>query len=534
MDTRLPLVLAIALLLVTGPFVAGQATTPVTQAPYDDHLLAALSEDPATVDIIAMTDGAAPPVADQARQEGATVTWTYHLIDGFAATVPTSQLDDVAELPGVVSVHLDQQVTTDMDISHQAIEADEGWAAGYDGSGITVAVIDTGIDVTHPFFEGAIVSCVSTIGGLESPECTDTDGHGTHVAGTVASRDETYPGIAPGASLAAVRVLHAAGSGTSSDIIAGIQWVADNQDNVSPSIEVATMSIGFLEPGCGDGTSPEAQAADALVDSGVFFSVAAGNAGHDSCTIDGFAAAHDVLTVGAVDDKETITQADDEIADFSSGGPTEDGRLKPEIVYPGVGITSAYIGSGVLIATLDGTSMATPHAAGTAAQVLQQDPTLGPVEVKDQLTSTAVTNEFSGSTADNVYGHGLGNVCHALGLSTCGNQDTAGPPLDVHVDSVAMSYETKGKANWVTTTATIVDGNGTPVEGASVTFETTAPDGTVHTGTDKTDATGQASFLAKQKNSAGTWEGCVTDVTGSNLDYVPSDNKETCETLQVN
>ncbi|MDX1611524.1 MAG: S8 family serine peptidase [Candidatus Thermoplasmatota archaeon] len=529
MDTPRTLLIALTLMTATFALAPGQAQS--APAPYDAHLEEALAQGMDPVKVIALTDGAADPVATQARLEGAQVTWTYDIVDGFAATVPRAQLEDVARLPGVESLHLDREVTTVMDTSSRAIEADKAWATGLDGSGITVAVIDTGIEVTHPFFAGAIVSCVSTISGVVSPECTDSDGHGTHVAGTVASRDETYPGIAPGASLAAVRVLHAAGAGTSSDIIAGMEWVQENKDLTVPPIRVATMSIGFVDPGCGDGTGPEAQAADALVESGVFFSVAAGNAGHDSCTIDGASAAEKVTTIGAVDDQDTITQQDDVIADFSSGGPTADGRLKPDVTFPGVGITSAYIGGGVLVATLDGTSMATPHAAGTAALMFQQDPSRSAQNVKDTMLNTAIKTANTGSTANAIYGHGLGNACEALGLQGCSELAPPPEPTEVHVDDVTLTSEVKGKDQVrVTTTATILDDQGEPVQDAAVSFTVTSPSGDTHTGTATTDSQGQASYTAREKGGSGTWEGCVDDVTGTNLAYVPSQNAETCDT----
>ncbi|MBW3582520.1 MAG: S8 family serine peptidase, partial [Euryarchaeota archaeon] len=223
---------------------------------------------------------------------------------------------------------------------------------------------------------------------------------------------------------AVVRVLHAVGAGTSADIIKGIEWVKNNQNNVNPPIRVATMSIGFLDPGCGDGTGPEADAANALVASGVPFTIAAGNSGHKECTIDGASAAKDVITVAAVDDQGTVTQDDDVIADFSSGGG--DKLAKPDVSFPGVDITSAYIGAGVLIATLSGTSMATPHAAGVAALVRQSEPGLSAQQVKDRITGTAVKTSNTGNSWNSVYGHGLGNACTALQLSGCGSTGGGG------------------------------------------------------------------------------------------------------------
>lgn len=531
MRTTGPFFLAAILALTALPATASTDST----AKYDDHLLDVLAADPALVRVIVTTHGAPEPAVDAALAAGAQVTWTYDIIDGFAASVPTGALADLAAREDVAGVWLDRPMTTVMDVSHRAIEADKAWAAGYDGSGITVAVIDTGIDRVHTFFAGAIVSCVSTISGIVSPECMDSDGHGTHVAGTVASRDATYPGVAKGASLAAVRVLHAAGTGTSSDIVAGIDWVRANKDRVSPPIRVATMSIGFIEPGCGDGTGPEAQAANNLVSAGIPFTVAAGNAGYNSCTIDGASAAAKVTTIAAVDDKGTVSQGDDVIASFSSGGSSRND--KPDLAYPGVGITSAFIGAGVLVATMDGTSMATPHAAGTYALMLQKDPALTADQAKQQMIDAAVKTSNTGSTFNYVYGHGLGNACKSLGLSGCSTVAPPPPPKDVHVSalSLALSHGTgKNPPHVATTTVTVRDETNALVSGATVSIEVTSPEGTTYTASGTTAANGVVTLSVSQRGGGhGGWSSCVTSITGTNMRYVSSSNAQTCASASI-
>jgi subtilisin family serine protease len=156
------------------------------------------------------------------------------VLEGWLAVpVPEGRAaDEVARAlrrtPGVADAYPERTYTTtssnDPLLQYQwhlsQVEATDAWTITR-GKGATVAVLDTGIETTDPAFAGAIASCVSTIAGLVLPECDDTDGHGTHVSGSVASRDATYKGIAHGAKLAAVRVLHVAGAGTSADIIAG-------------------------------------------------------------------------------------------------------------------------------------------------------------------------------------------------------------------------------------------------------------------------------------------------------------------------
>lgn len=419
--TVLAAALTLTLIGLSGSWLANAGANPSAlvdpATKISPRLASALAARPDSVRVIATTSGGPDAAIAAARAAGGTVSWRYSIIDGFAATLPSAAVSRLAARPDLKGIWIDEPVKAVMDISSKAIEADKAWAAGYKGAGITVAVLDTGIDSTNPYLKPAIVSCVSTIGGVVSPECTDTDGHGTHVSGTVASRSTQHPGIAPAASLAPVRVLHAAGAGFNSDIVAGMQWIANNKNKVSPAIRVATMSIGYSNPGCGDDSNPDAQAANALVNAGIAFTVAAGNSGHTKCTIDGASAASKVTTIAAVDDKGTVTQSDDPIASFSSGGSSK--NKKPDVSFPGVNITSTFLGAGTLYATMSGTSMATPHAAGVYALLLSKEPALTPTQVKSRITANTVHNSFSGTSFNYVYGYGLGNACRTLLLTGC-------------------------------------------------------------------------------------------------------------------
>lgn len=449
----------IALGLLATLAVLAPAYTPaeagVIEGKLDPRVLDEIAAGATSVNVIVETAGDPGTVASLAELLGVNVTWTYTIIDAFAGRAPVAALELLADDAGVEYVHFDQPVGPVMDLSHRSIEADEAWASGFTGEGVTVAVIDTGIDVTHPWLAGAIVACVALVSGEEVPECNDSDGHGTHVSGTVASRDPEVRGIAPDASLAAVRVLHAAGAGLSSDTIAGMQWVQDNKDAVDPPIRVVNMSLGPLQPGCGDDSSASAQAANALVDSGLFVAVAAGNSGHDTCTIDGASAATQVATIAAVDDRETVTQDDDLVADFSSGGG---GVLqKPDVSFPGVAITSAFPGGGLLVSTLSGTSMATPHAAGTAALMIQQEPTRTPAQVKSLMTGTAWKTANTGDSWNDVYGHGLANACRALGLTTCAHPVTPPEPFELSAEGHRVKGVHHADFTWTGGTTAQVD-----------------------------------------------------------------------------
>lgn len=466
---------------------------PVAAATVDPLVQQELASGAEAVQVIVETSGDPEPVAAFASVLGVEVSWTYTIIDAFAGLAPAGSIDTLAADPAVEAIHLDQPVGPVMDVSHRAIEADKAWAAGLEGDGITVAILDTGIDVVHPWFDGAIVSCVSVLGGVILRECNDTDGHGTHVAGTVASRDLDFPGVAPAASLAPVRVLHG-GVGLTSDVIAGMEWVRDNRNAVDPPIRAANMSLGPLSPGCGSDANPSAQAANNLMDSGVFVAAAAGNSGHDTCTIDGAAAGSRVATIAAVDDLGTVTQDNDAIAGFSSGGS---GTLrKPDVAFPGVAITSAFPGGGLLISTLSGTSMATPHAAGTAALMFQQDGSRTSQDVKALMTARALKTANTGSTWNEVYGHGLGNACRALGLETCTHPVTPPEPFELS----AVGYRVQGAQHadltWTGATSAQVD-----VYRDGVLLATKADDGS-HT--DTIGAKGGQSAYAYQVCEAGT------------------------------
>lgn len=290
-------------------------------------------------------------------------------------------------------IWLDGKVKAALDGSAEQIGAPAAWQAGLDGNGVTVAVLDTGVDTTHPDLAGKIVGEKDFSG---SEDIGDHVGHGTHVASTVAAGG-AHPGVAPGARLLIGKVLDDSGSGLESGIIEGMQWAADQ------GARVVNMSLGG-DPT--DGTDPLATAVNEISASkGTLFVIAAGNAGADN-TVGSPGSASSALTVGAVDSKDAL-------ADFSSRGPRAgDYGLKPEITAPGVGIVAARaagttMGEPVddLYTSASGTSMATPHVAGAAAILAQQHPTWTGAQIKNALVSTAKT--IAGTS---VYGQGAGRV----------------------------------------------------------------------------------------------------------------------------
>ncbi|MGW3244480.1 S8 family serine peptidase [Streptomyces sp. NPDC001070] len=280
---------------------------------------------------------------------------------------------------GLSRIWLDGRVRAALHDSTAQIGAPAAWSSGLDGTGVKVAVLDTGADTHHPDLAGRVSSAVSFVPG-ESAE--DGNGHGTHTASTVggsgAASDGAEKGVAPGADLLIGKVLGDEGYGEDSWVIAGMEWA------VNQGAKVVSMSLGGSEPT--DGTDPMSQALDRLSESsGALFVVAAGNTGYEaSMSAPGTADA--ALTVAAVD-------SGDRLAYFSTTGPRYgDYALKPDIAAPGVDILAAKAGGsadGGWYQTMSGTSMATPHVAGAAAILAQEHPGWSGPQLKDALMSTS-------------------------------------------------------------------------------------------------------------------------------------------------
>ncbi|WP_231868456.1 S8 family peptidase [Fictibacillus phosphorivorans] len=278
---------------------------------------------------------------------------------------------------GIEKIWLDGKVEATLDQSVPQVGAPIAWGAGYDGTGTTVAVLDSGIDSGHPDVAGQIKDIKNFVPG---ETIDDYNSHGTHVASTVlgtgAASAGKMKGVAPGADLIVGKVLANNGSGLNSWIIDGMEWAATHAD-------VVTMSLG--SPDASDGKDPVSQALNELSEeTGTLFVVAAGNRGGQS-TIGYPGAADQALTVGAV-------SKTDQLASFSSRGPRlGDKAIKPDMAAPGVGIVAARSqfakGTG-MYTSKDGTSMATPHVAGAAAILKQKYPTWTGKQIKDALVST--------------------------------------------------------------------------------------------------------------------------------------------------
>ncbi|MFD1040389.1 S8 family peptidase [Virgibacillus byunsanensis] len=292
-------------------------------------------------------------------------------------------------------VYYDREVTTLLDIATPSVRSDQLKHSGLMGDDVTIAVIDTGI-YPHKDLEGRIIAFQDFINNRSEPY--DDNGHGTHCAGDAAGNGSLsrgkYKGPASMANLVGVKVLNKMGSGSLSTVIAGIDWCIQNQSK--HNINVLSLSLGSSTQQSAE-DDPVVKAVEKAWDNGMVVCVAAGNAGPSGQSIASPGISSKVITVGAVDDQNTVNRSDDQIAEFSSRGPTIDGLMKPDLVTPGVNIVSLRSPRSFLDKTnsearvesdyfsLSGTSMATPICAGVVAQLLQKEPQLSPDQVKQQL-----------------------------------------------------------------------------------------------------------------------------------------------------
>ena len=326
-----------------------------------------------------IVQGAAPRAAERTAAvpaRGLTVVEAPK--NGAAWRELSAHIANRAAAPG--KIWLNGRVEPLLEDSVPQVGAPAAWAAGYTGTGAKVAVLDTGIDATHPDLAGV----VSAQQDFTGEGVADTDGHGTHVASTIAgtgaASNGLRKGVAPGATLLVGKVLGEHG-GTEAGVIEGMQWAVDQ------GADVVNMSLGGAPT---DGTDLLSQTLNELSDTtGTLFVVAAGNSGARE-TVGSPGAADRALTVGSV-------TKDDQLSVFSSQGPrTGDFGLKPELAAPGSDIVAARAAGTLPDASVDeryarlsGTSMATPHVAGAAAILAGQHPDWTGTQLKDALVGSA-------------------------------------------------------------------------------------------------------------------------------------------------
>ena len=384
-------------------------------------------------------------------------SWRFHHIPIIAGTIQTDLLDELLSVEGVVFLTLNGEMRMTLDNAIGIHHADTVWDLGYTGEGISIAIIDTGIDPLHVGLndfdddpttnDPKVVAFYDALDGSGDDgsgetEPYDDQGHGSHCAGISAGTGAVeegplsdgatpYRGIAPDAWLVGVKVLDSGGSGSFAEVMKGMEWTIDNK--IKYNIRAASMSLGgvWLIELTQEQEERITHLANEMVAAGISLMIAAGNsAGYGTIGTPG--AAKDVITVGSTEDSK-------DLAVYSSKGPTHEGQIKPNVAAIGSAVMSVEANSGNGYASYSGTSMATPMVAGMAALLLQANPDLQPLMIRTILESTS---EFKFLThpvrPNNDYGWGFVLMDTALEEAI---QYDASLSINISADTSVIYYE---------------------------------------------------------------------------------------------
>lgn len=403
-------------------FLPPSSSVPSIPLPIQPMVLQEAAANPdGAISVIVQKNNQGEAVEAAVRQLGGTITNDLAIINAFVAELPTRQVAQLAQVPGVRWISADAPVvstacsdcidTTNLLNTYvQAVGADQVWntVPYLQGQGIAVAVVDSGIDASSDLSYGGQKKKSRIIAAQrfnsEGKNHADSYGHGTHMAGIIGANGTqslgNYVGIAPKVDLVNVKVTNDYGMATESDVVAGLEWINNNRE--AHNIRVVNLSLnGSVQQSYH--TSPLAAAVEILWFNGIVVVVSAGNNG----TADLYPPANDpfVITVGAVDDQGTAALNDDQISTFSAYGTTSDGYAKPDLVAPGRNVISLATKRKSILATehqahvvyhphgnffrMSGTSVAAPIVSGAVALLLQDEPQLTPDQVKHRLKATA-------------------------------------------------------------------------------------------------------------------------------------------------
>jgi len=385
-------------------------------------------------------------------------SWRFHHIPIIAGTIETELLDDLLNVEGVVFLTLNGELRIALDNAIGIHHVDTVWDFGYTGEGISIAIIDTGIDPLHVGLNDfdddpttndpkvvAFYDALDDSGddGSGETEPYDDQGHGSHCAGISAGTgavDENpiggddskpYRGVAPDAWLVGVKVLDEGGSGSFAEVMRGMEWTIDNK--IKYNIRAASMSLGgvWLVELTQEQEERITHLANEMVAAGISLMIAAGNsAGYGTIGTPG--AAKDVITVGATEDSK-------DLAVYSSKGPTHEGQIKPNVAAIGSAVMSVEANSGNGYASYSGTSMATPMVAGMAVLLLQANPDLQPLMIRTILESTSEFMWLSHPVRPN-NDYGWGFVLMDTALEEAIKYD-ASLSINISADTSVIYYE---------------------------------------------------------------------------------------------
>ncbi|HVG21406.1 MAG TPA: S8 family peptidase [Blastocatellia bacterium] len=455
-----------------GVYAAGAVSKKIS-----DDLQGTISKDPDKKLKVIIQTNAAPSrgLASSVGYSGGNVKKAYRNFDAIAIEIPAKAVESLAsrkdikfaslDAPTRVAGHLETTTGTDQARGYWNSSNGGDSFGPLDGSGIGIAILDSGVDPDHHAFHssGAGSRIIQSIDFTGEGRTDDPYGHGTHVASTAAGGGHVasgaYTGMAPGANIINVRVLSSEGQGAISDALAGIDWCITNKDLYN--IRVLNMSFGAItfDSYVND---PLCQAVRRAFDAGLVVCAAAGNLGKDENGTKLYGAIHSpgiepsAITVGAANTFGTDERSDDAIASFSSRGPTRgyttdadgtkhyDNLIKPDLVAPGNKLIEAKSPGNYLVTNhpnldaqvsgyaphsmmyMSGTSMATPVVAGAAALMLQRNPSLTPNLIKAMLEFTAQpVNGFNNFEQ----GAGQLNAEGAIRLAGLVRQDLASLPV---------------------------------------------------------------------------------------------------------
>ncbi len=342
----------------------------------------------------------------------------FKILPGSAMKLSSDKLSEISKIDGVKGIYKDQKLKV---LSSPGGESKSSSGMSVDdprssrslkGSGMTVALIDTGIDAGHESLQDKVIAFKDFVNNQSTPY--DDNGHGTHCASLIAGKGT---GVAPESKLVVVKVMDRDGACYLSDALKALDWCVENKDRYG--IKVVSFSVGGESPS--DGSSLLDDACNRMVDEGIVMCVAAGNSGPTPGSIVIPGDAEKVITVGAIDNAGDIFEK-------SSRGPAENGDIKPDIVTLGVDVVSALAGSKDDYSSMSGTSMAVPQVSGAAALLLEAQPNLEPADIKRILLKTS--DDLGPQGPDNIYGFGALNITDALESMSASSAKLDAPVLE--------------------------------------------------------------------------------------------------------